>query len=81
MTVATEDAAVVRPRSWVDRVLLQGPNTRRRELALVLRAGALQTPLTIVESRSIGPSLGQDAVQSGIRAGILGVPEVDNVVP
>ena len=38
VTVPTEDAAVVRPRSWVDRVLLQGPNTRRRELALVLRA-------------------------------------------
>jgi uncharacterized protein (TIGR00730 family) len=27
-----------RPRSWVDRVLLEGPHTRRRELALVLRA-------------------------------------------
>jgi preprotein translocase subunit SecD len=44
-----------------------------QDLALVLRAGALQTPLRIVESRSIGPSLGQDAVQSGIRAGVLGV--------
>jgi len=39
----------------------------------VLRAGSLETPLRIVESRSIGPSLGQDAVQQGVRAGILGV--------
>jgi len=44
-----------------------------QDLALVLRAGALRTPLTIVESRSIGPSLGQDAVQDGFRAGALGV--------
>lgn len=44
-----------------------------QDLALVLRAGALRTPLTIVESRSIGPSLGQDAVSDGLRAGALGV--------
>ncbi|HEY0971012.1 MAG TPA: protein translocase subunit SecD [Gemmatimonadales bacterium] len=44
-----------------------------QDLALVLRAGALQTPLKIVESRTIGPSLGEDSIQSGIRAGILGV--------
>lgn len=44
-----------------------------QDLALVLRAGALQTPLRIMESRTIGPSLGQDAVASGLRAGVLGV--------
>ena len=44
-----------------------------QDLALVLRAGSLETPLRIVESRSIGPSLGQDAVQQGVRAGLLGV--------
>lgn len=44
-----------------------------QDLALVLRAGSLQTPLRIVESRSIGASLGDDAVQSGIRAGLLGL--------
>jgi preprotein translocase subunit SecD len=44
-----------------------------QDLALVLRAGSLQTPLRIVESRSIGPSLGQDAVREGVRAGILGI--------
>src|SRR5213593_4626990 len=44
-----------------------------QDLALVLRAGALPAPLTIVEERSIGPSLGQDSIKDGIHAGIVGV--------
>src|SRR6266566_1593779 len=44
-----------------------------QDLALVLRAGALPAPLTIVEERSIGPSLGQDSIRDGIHAGIVGV--------
>src|SRR5216117_3852063 len=44
-----------------------------QDLALVLRAGALPAPLTIVEERTIGPSLGQDSIKDGIRAGIVGV--------
>jgi preprotein translocase subunit SecD len=43
------------------------------DLALVLRAGALPAPLVIVEERTIGPSLGQDSIDDGIRAGIVGV--------
>ena len=43
------------------------------DLALVLRAGALPAPLTIVEERTIGPSLGKDSINDGIRAGIVGV--------
>ena len=41
------------------------------ELALLLRSGALAAPQRIVEQRSIGPSLGQDNIESGLRA--LGV--------
>jgi len=44
-----------------------------QDLALVLRAGALPAPLTIVEERTIGPSLGRDSIAEGIRAGIVGV--------
>ena len=44
-----------------------------RDLALVLRAGAFSAPLVEVENRSIGPSLGQDSIDQGIVAGILGV--------
>ena len=42
-------------------------------LALVLRAGALPAPLKIVEERSVGPSLGQDSVDNGKRAGMIGI--------
>ncbi|PYO85612.1 MAG: protein translocase subunit SecD [Gemmatimonadetes bacterium] len=44
-----------------------------QDLALVLRAGALPAPLTIVEERTIGPSLGKDSINDGIRAGVVGV--------
>ena len=44
-----------------------------RDLALVLRAGALPVPIRIAEERTVGPSLGQDSVQSGIVAGLVGL--------
>ena len=43
------------------------------DLALVLRAGALPAPLRIMEERSVGPSLGQDSVDQGRVAGIVGI--------
>ncbi len=43
------------------------------DLALVLRAGALPAPVTVVEERTIGPSLGKDSIESGIRASLFGV--------
>jgi preprotein translocase subunit SecD len=49
------------------------PLQEANDLALVLRAGALPAPLTIVEERTIGPSLGKDSINDGIRAGIAGV--------
>ncbi len=42
-----------------------------RDLAIVLRAGALPAPLKIVEERTVGPSLGRDSIQSGIRAVLI----------
>jgi len=44
-----------------------------RDLSLLLRAGALATPIYKVEGRMIGPSLGQDNVDKGIRAIIIGL--------
>lgn len=41
------------------------------ELAVLLRAGALPAPLTVVEERSVGPELGADAIRAGALA--LGV--------
>src|SRR5690606_40060424 len=43
------------------------------DLALVLRAGALPAPIEIVEERSVGPSLGQDSIERGQLAGIIGL--------
>ena len=43
-----------------------------RDLALTLKAGALPIPLKIVEEGQVGASLGKDAVDSGIIAGIIG---------
>ena len=44
-----------------------------QDLALVLRAGALPVALRVAEIRSIGPTLGQDSIDQGMRAGILGI--------
>jgi preprotein translocase subunit SecD len=39
-----------------------------RDLAIVLRAGALPAPVTILEERTVGPSLGADSVRQGMFA-------------
>lgn len=43
------------------------------DLALTLRAGALPVPLTIVERRQVGASLGNDSIRAGITAGLIGM--------
>jgi preprotein translocase subunit SecD len=43
-----------------------------RELALLLRAGGLAAPLTPIEERAIGPSLGQDNINKGVDAMVFG---------
>ena len=49
------------------------PLQEASDLALVLRAGALPAPLRILEERTVGPSLGQDSVDQGKIAGIIGI--------
>ena len=44
-----------------------------KDLALLLRAGALPAPLTVMEERSVGPGLGQDSIDSGKTASIIGL--------
>jgi protein-export membrane protein SecD len=44
-----------------------------RDIAIVLRAGALPAPLEIIEERTVGPSLGADSIDAGKVAGILGL--------
>jgi preprotein translocase subunit SecD len=42
------------------------------DLAILLRAGALPAPLTIIEERTVGPGLGQDSIDNGVRAAWIG---------
>ena len=44
-----------------------------QDLALVLRAGALPVPLRVAQLQAIGPSLGNDSINKGLRASIIAV--------
>ena len=48
-------------------------STEARDLALLLRAGALSAPIEIIEERTIGPSLGQDNINQGVTSIIVGL--------
>jgi protein-export membrane protein SecD len=43
------------------------------DLALLLRAGALPAPLTVLEERTVGPDLGSDSIHAGALASVVGV--------
>lgn len=43
-----------------------------QDLALVLRAGALPAPVVILEERTVGPSLGQESIDKGVTAALIG---------
>ncbi len=43
-----------------------------RDLAIVLRAGALPAPVNILEERTVGPSLGQESIDKGVMSALLG---------
>jgi preprotein translocase subunit SecD len=68
-------APVIRDRIGASGQIELGgsPMEDARDLALVLRAGALTAPLAIMEERTVGPSLGQDSIDAGIIAGIVGL--------
>ena len=44
-----------------------------RNLALLLRAGALKTPIEIIEERTVGPSLGQENIDQGLNSVLIGL--------
>ena len=57
------------------RAQIEGVPTmeKARDLAIVLRAGQLPTPLAIAESRTVGPSLGADSIKKGGQAALIGL--------
>jgi preprotein translocase subunit SecD len=69
-------APVIRDRIGARGQIEMGQGTpleEARDLALVLRAGALPVQINIVEERTVGPSLGQDSIEQGQIAGIVGI--------
>ncbi len=69
-----QSAPVIRERISGGTAQITGSFTPQeaRDLAIVLRAGALPAPVTVVEERSIGPSLGQDSVDQGAKSILIG---------
>ncbi|MDR1856755.1 MAG: protein translocase subunit SecD [Desulfovibrio sp.] len=67
-------APVIRERIGGGRASISGNFTtaEAQDLAIVLRAGSLPAPVTILEERTVGPSLGQESIDSGITAGLVG---------
>ncbi|WP_086969101.1 protein translocase subunit SecD [Vibrio coralliirubri] len=55
------------------RITGAGSMAEAQELALLLRAGSLTAPVTIIEERTIGPSLGAENVTNGFAALALGL--------
>jgi preprotein translocase subunit SecD len=43
-----------------------------RDLAIILRAGALPAPVTVIEERTVGPSLGSDSIHKGLFSMLVG---------
>lgn len=55
------------------RITGVGSQYEAQELALLLRAGALAAPMTFVEERTVGPSLGAENIASGIKSIQIGM--------
>jgi preprotein translocase subunit SecD len=47
--------------------------TEAADLALLLRSGSLAAPMQLVEQRTVGPSLGQDNINKGVKAMLVGL--------
>jgi len=80
MAIVLDDRVMGRPPVIQSAIGTRGQITLGRrdiqsaqDLALVLRAGALPVPLKIADVRSIGASLGDDAIRQGLSAGALGI--------
>lgn len=67
-------APVIREEIGGGRVQITGMDSTEeaRDVALLLRAGALAAPMEIVEERTVGPSLGADNIARGVNATLIG---------
>jgi preprotein translocase subunit SecD len=67
-------APVVRAKITGGRAQISGNFTydEARGLAVMLRAGALPLNVEVLENRSVGPTLGEDSIRSGVKSGLIG---------
>jgi preprotein translocase subunit SecD len=67
-------APVIQERIAGGRAQISGTFTmdEANDLAIVLRAGALPAPVHVIQNVTVGPSLGQDSIDAGIRAAWIG---------
>ncbi len=68
-------APVIQEKIAGGRAQISGTYTmdEANDLAIVLRAGALPAPVEIIQNVTVGPSLGQDSIDKGMTAGIVGI--------
>jgi preprotein translocase subunit SecD len=68
-------APVIRTRIPDGEAYIEGSFTieEARLLAVVLRAGALPAPVSVIEERTVGPSMGRDSIRQGLTAGLTGL--------
>jgi preprotein translocase subunit SecD len=66
-------APVIKERIPGGRAVISGSFTSEeaRDLSIVLRTGALPAPVSIAEERTVGPTLGRDSIDQGIRSFIV----------
>ena len=76
-------APVIQDRIAGGRASITGNFTTEeaQDLAIVLRAGSLPTPVSILEERAVGPSLGKESINSGIKASLVGAAAVFIIMP
>ncbi|MBU2574546.1 MAG: protein translocase subunit SecD [Elusimicrobia bacterium] len=67
-------APVIKSRIGGGSGVIEGSFTieEARNLAIVLRAGALPAPVRIIEKRVVGPDLGEDSIKKGLTASVVG---------
>jgi preprotein translocase subunit SecD len=70
-----QSAPVIKSRISGGSGIIEGQFTdeEAKGLAIVLRAGALPAPISIIEERTVGPSLGEDSIRAGTTAAGVGV--------
>lgn len=70
-----QSAPVIREEIPSGQAVISGRFTveEAKDLSLILRTGALPAPMYIEEERTIGPLLGQDSINKGLKASLVGI--------